>query len=551
MRLLRSLPIAACLWTAAICAAQDPLPQSRPPDQPRGTGVIRGRVTRADGRALPRVFLRLSGTQQRLTRFGTTDEAGRFEFKDLPADSFMLSAEKKGYVDLEYGQIRPFEDGRPIRLAEGETLEKVDIKLPRTSAIMGRVTDENDEPIQWAGVEVWRVEFFAGRRRLMPVSGETTLPTNDLGRYRSYGLPPGQYLLSARASGYAPTYFPGTLNLAEALLVPVGWSQDVPNIDFSLIRTRTVHVSGMALDASGQPLQGRIQLSPSNPAGISTVEPLFTASVQRDATFDFANVAPGDYLLQAIGNRPNQSPAGDRPEGEFASRYLSVGGKGVGGFTVQTSKGSTVSGRIVIDGDVSGLRYQDVTLVASSIDFDRSPMTLGLLASTRPRADWTFELVGLTGLRVLRFLTAPIGWSIKAIHLNGVDITDTPVTFGTKDQSLTDVEIVVTNRAAEVSGSVTDERGRPITDYAVIVFSTDQERWSRESRFLKYTRPSQDGSFVVRGLPPAAYFVAAVDWVQGNEWQDPTFLQPLTARATRISLSDGQKASVSPKLIAR
>jgi protocatechuate 3,4-dioxygenase beta subunit len=497
------------------------------------------------------VFLTLSGTERRATHFAETDEAGRFEFKELPADSFMLRAEKKGYVQLEYGQRRPFEDGRPIRLAEGETLEKVDIAVPRASAITGRVTDENGEPIEGAVIEVWRVEFFAGRRRLMPVSGETTLPTNDMGRYRSYGLPPGQYLLGTRASGYALTYFPGTMNASEALLVPVGWSQDVPNIDFSLLRTRTVHVSGTALDASGQPLKGRIQLNPSNPAGISTLEPLFTASVRVDGTFDFANVAPGDYLLQAIGNRPNQSPAGDRPEGEFASRYLSVGGRGISGLTIQASKGSTVSGRIVIDGDVYGLRYQDVTLVAWSIDFDRSPMTLGLLAYTRPRADWTFELVGLTGPRVLRFLTAPSGWSMKAIRLNGVDITDTPVTFGSKDQSLTDVEIVVTNRAAEVSGSVTDERGRPNADYAVIVFSTNQERWSRESRFLKYTRPSQDGSFVVRGLPPAAYFVAAVDWVQGNEWQDPTFLQSLTARATRISLSDGQRVLVSPKLIAR
>ena len=103
---------------------------------------------------------------------------------------------------------------------------------------------------------------------------------------------------------------------------------------------------------------------------------------------------------------------------------------------------------------------------------------------------------------------------MKAVRLNGRDITDTPLPFGTKDDSLTDVEVVVTNRAREIAGTVTDGRGQPTADYTVIVFATDRGRWYSQSRFMAFARPGPDGAFAVRGLPRADYLVVAVDRMQ-------------------------------------
>ena len=64
-------------------------------------------------------------------------------------------------------------------------------------------------------------------------------------------------------------------------------------------------------------------------------------------------------------------------------------------------------------------------------------------------------------------------------------------------------------------------------------------------------RPGKNGVFSVRGLPDGEYFVAAVDRLQPDEWQDPDFLESILPSAKRVTLSEGQTLSVSPNLIAR
>ena len=92
--------------------------------------------------------------------------------------------------------------------------------------------------------------------------------TNDVGEFRLFGLPPGQYYLSATLrsgmmmtdsddrSGYAPTYYPGTPNVAEAQRLTIGVGQTLNDVNLALLPARTVRISGIALDSSGKPLIG-------------------------------------------------------------------------------------------------------------------------------------------------------------------------------------------------------------------------------------------------------------------------------------------------------
>jgi len=84
-----------------------------------------------------------------------TDAQGRYEFKDLPAGRFNLSVSKSGFVSMQYGQSRPFEPGRPIDLVDAQLLEKVDVALPRGSAVSGRILDEFGEPVADASRRVF------------------------------------------------------------------------------------------------------------------------------------------------------------------------------------------------------------------------------------------------------------------------------------------------------------------------------------------------------------------------------------------------------------
>src|SRR5204863_6603936 len=152
-------------------------------------------------------------------RIATTDAAGRYEFSSLPAGRYRLTAMKGSYVSLEFGQRRPFESGKPIEVADGQTLEKVDVALPQGGVITGHVFDEFGEPSANVSGSAMRYQFdHHGRRRLAHVGGATT---NDLGEFRIFALAPGEYCLLATfqsdrggdtndRSVYAPVYYPGT-----------------------------------------------------------------------------------------------------------------------------------------------------------------------------------------------------------------------------------------------------------------------------------------------------------------------------------------------------
>src|ERR1051325_3305121 len=147
-----------------------------------GTASIRGRVFAADRRR-PRRRARIQINGPGLPNNGqatSTDADGRFEIKDLPGGRYTINVTRSGYLRLSYGQRRPFEQGRPFDLANGQRADNVNFPLPRMSLITGRVLDEANEAI--SGVRVWalRPVFFEGRRRLVP-EGQPAM-TDDAGQ---------------------------------------------------------------------------------------------------------------------------------------------------------------------------------------------------------------------------------------------------------------------------------------------------------------------------------------------------------------------------------
>ena len=189
------------------------------------TAGIRGRVVADDGRPLSQALVRLqSDDYPSLIPAAITDQDGQYEFQKLSAGTFRVSAMKPGFIAMEYGRRRPFDSGDPIELRPGETRARVDIALPRPGALVGHVVDEDGEPIEGAGVHLLQTQYRGGRRRLVSGGGQGSHRTDDRGAYRIYGVPPGEYLVSADVgqvvlgqpvadlSGYTTSYFPGTTN---------------------------------------------------------------------------------------------------------------------------------------------------------------------------------------------------------------------------------------------------------------------------------------------------------------------------------------------------
>lgn len=525
----------------------------------KGAAKLRGRITRTDGLPIARatVSTRVTSIFQgqvqqtfTLTVSAQTDEDGLYEIADLPAGKYRVNAAKLGFTSAALENLD---------LAEGQTKTKIDLTLPRYSAVTGRVLDEFGDPVESVPVSLSRITFEAGRRRLVGVRGVPPTSTDDTGRYRLYGLEPGQFIVNASPgqvvpnqlmsdlAGYAATYFPGTSNAREAQLVPVPRAQDVTGLDFTLVPTQTASVAGIKLGADGEPMGGSLSLMESARSG-AIITPAVGARIKDDGTFEFPSVAPGEYVIQADRGRVNTGN-----EGDFVSQYVTVNGRNVGDLMLRATPGSTISGHVVLDGDGPAPSYRQLTVVPDRADLDRTPNN-GSIAKAEVRADLSFEVTGIHGPRRIGTDRIVSGWGLKSVIANGVDVTDRPIDFGTASQSLSDVQVILTNRLTEIMFTGVDSRGNPTRDYALLVFPGDRERWYAGSRYFKRAAPGADGYTLIRGLPAGEYLVvalsnAAVLKDSFDAWQDPDVLETLIQRATRAMLTESGKLSISGRVV--
>ena len=157
-------------------------PRDARPAEKKGTGIIKGRVVTADGgRPLRRVQVTVSSPDLSEARNVSTSTQGGFEVKELPAGRYTVAASRAGFLRLQYGQSRPAESGRPLQLADGQTLDRIDFALPRMSVISGRITDEIGEPLAGVTVFPMQARYFRGRKRMVPSGGVGMVRTDDTG----------------------------------------------------------------------------------------------------------------------------------------------------------------------------------------------------------------------------------------------------------------------------------------------------------------------------------------------------------------------------------
>ena len=497
------------------------------------SGTIRGRVLAADGRVLPRAIVNLYADPPHGRIPGAiTDADGRFEFQQLPAIVYTVTATRAGFITASHGQRQPSAIAEQLDLKAAQRLDNIDIVLFPPRAIAGHVVDSGGEAVEGIDVRVLRIAYRNGRRRLVGAGGQSISRTDDRGAYRIYGLAPGQYIVKA---GTPATYYPGTTSAQDALRIAVDSTQDVSRMDFALTPPPGVRVSGTVVDAAGRPLPDGLILTPSRRSGALAGDPL-DAQIDPGGRFEFINVAPGEYVIQASKDGSNSND-----EGESASQFLAVAANDVAGVTLRLSRGSTVKGRITFDGAASQESYFSLNLEAVAVDPDLTAQSIDIPTSARIRADGTFDLTGLNGPHVLRVPDTTDGWMLEAVLLNGRDVTDIPLFFGSAAQSIDGIEVVLTDRLSEVSGRALDARGSGMPGATVVLFPTDRTHWGETSRFVSAVTTGKDGAFTVRSLPPGDYYAAPVVNATRADLRDPELLDTLVDGATHVAISEGEK----------
>lgn len=538
-------------------------PRDTPPPR-AGTGVVNGFVTAADTGQPMRgavVTLMSQGSGSAASRRSVAADAnGYFEFTGLAAGTYTLRADpgaiRGQYVSAAYGTTASQLVGKPIVLKDGQRVEGANLTLKRGGAIEGRVVDEFGEPVTRASVFPLRVAG-AGTSFMRTGPGGQT---DDLGRFRIFGLTPAEYIVAAdmrgmggmgmpategATEGFVTTYFPSTLAEREATRVRITPGSEVTGVLIQLVRTRTFRISGRAIDSEGQPIArpGVMLVRLSGNTAWSTGP----AQMEQDGRFTFREVVPGEYRLLvrpgSLGPPLPGQPA--QPERrEFANMPLHVSGD-LEDVVLVTSPGLTIAGSVVFAEGAPQKLPSGLRVFAQPAD---RLMAIGPLPAATVDADLRFRLEDVSGPLRIRLNPLPPGYALESIRLGGEDITDQPVEFRAAHSG--QLSLVVTNRVGRLEGTVTDDGGAPEGPGLVLVLPEDKDKWRMDGSRVR-TSAFREGTFSVNAVLPGRYYVVAIAqelFVPGPE-PGPEFFESFVKYATVVVLNEGETRSLDLQLV--
>jgi protocatechuate 3,4-dioxygenase beta subunit len=489
---------------------------------PRG-GVITGTVLDENGEAIP-------GTQVRALRYamqsgarvlqqggtGATDDRGIYRIYGLQPGEYIIAA-------------------TPRNMATAVEIDRMQAEVAAAMEARAAVAARTNA-----------VEADALSARLQELRAQ--LPTGD-----------------QPSAGYAPVYYPGTTMPASAGTLAVGVSEEKSGVDFQLQLVPIARVEGVIVSSSG-PMPQNVQLTLMSTG--HDVPGVGNNSTRADANgrFRFSNVAPGQYMIIARGQLGGGRgggrgempvPATPAAAAEVARRAatqaqseqvrlwamtdVAVDGRDVQNLVLTLQPGMTVSGRITFEG--TSTVPADLTRLRVNVSPVNFPGAAGEVASNvagRVDATGRFTVSGVVPGRYRVTASGAQGWRMSSSVLSGQDTLDFPIEVKPQ-QNVSGVVVTLTDKEAELTGAIVNDKGQPAPDYTIILYAADREFWTPASRRIFSQRPSTDGQFTFRNMPPGDYRIAPVLDPEPGTWFDPAFLQQLDANALRVLIGAGEK----------
>jgi protocatechuate 3,4-dioxygenase beta subunit len=521
----------------------------------------------------------------------TTDAQGRFTLENLDPGSYRVSVVAGGYVRQEYGQRFPGASGSLITIVAGQSVKDIVIRMTPTATISGIVRNGRGKPAIDVPVQLLKATYnYMGQRVTQVVASSRT---DDRGEYRLYWISPGHYFLSAGTSpavgtrgaatvvsrptadsvptaAYPITFFPGVPEMSAATVIEV--LPDTPvTADIRVSEESMYKVSGRILDATGKPAaSAQLSLIYQNPTGSS--DSITGTSTYNAATgdFEFRNVVPGSYFVQAAEIRlstSNPLPAAAHISGPtytFSSSTgtpapgaftATVGGRGstpitvtdsnLGNVVVTLSPTFSIKGRLSVDGklqatDVGSLRVQLRRTIGGMSTTDSAQPISAIVG-----ADGTFQLNEVApGEYRVAFASPLLNYYIKEMKYGAADALNNriQVSAGASDT----IEIVLSERVAQVNGTVMDDKLHPVSGVQVVLVP-DAHR--DRSELFRTASTDQNGHFTIPGVSPGDYKVFAWESIESYGYFDPELLKRDDAKGQRIRIQESDKVAVDLKMI--
>jgi len=524
---MRYLLLLGCMYAYTLAAQPSP-----------GAGSIEGRILNSlTGTPIRKATVRLMGNRIAAARIflnAETDAEGRFQFTGLPSGIYRLFASRTGFRDRS--ARRDFSLNSDDRVADAE------IRLPPQGTISGRVLDEADDPETDATVAVFKQVYRNGGKQWEWLH---SYPANDAGEYRVPNLAPGRYVLQANVQRpqpdshygnddspakpkmfYYPVYYQAASTQREALPVEVGVGADIRGIDFRIFKTTrppSVHVRGRI---TGMPPGSTISVTLA-----SADESLFGVNSTLASAPDYVfglTVPPGQYTIRA--NVHSGSPEA------YGNGSLNITGD-VDGVVVAMNPPPEITGRISLaeSGSRVGLHGVRVILHAPYQSGDQEVRSddSGKFVFAKPFIPFFRYTLNVEPRSI------PAGCFVQEVKLGGQEISSDDFEILASSQ----LQIVISNKAGTIGGSVADAEGKPFPNAIVTLIPTDGK-----SRPMKQSSDNS-GNFRFAGLRPGKYKLFAWEQVDNDLWPDPEFHKKYEDRATEITVGPSETQTAQLHLI--
>lgn len=556
---------AAATFAVALLHAQQPRDGRAPAP---GTASLSGVVVTADATAAPvrRAIVEVGGVAM------LTDDEGRYAFNRLPAGTYFVLATKAGFLPASFGSRRPAGPGVGVDVRDGQQMTGVRLKLFRGSVLTGMVVDQFSRPAAGTEVRAFRdgIDPTTGQSLPLPVTiglGETI--TDDKGRYRLFGLEPGDYIVSAagaaagdavrtttdedvryalqllksqpgvpadpsvrrpppvsspRTGAGAPMYYSSAESAGEAARITLGIAEERQGVDVVRRRVSEGIVKGNVSGSFAAIRDG-------GKVYIIDVASPFTDSLpwdQRLGSFVFTGVPPGHYEVVALSEN-----------GGFRGRSEAFVAGSETALSIVLQPGVTVAGRLAFQ-STTGQAADPAVVRLSLMGTSRADL-LYRTSPVKPDGSfvWTGVPAGSYRLAVSTASNIQPGWRAKSAMVGGVDLLDgaLDLTGGAPG----DIVINLSDARSAITGTLQALDGAPISDYSVLAFSAENTFWRPMSRRTQIVRPNSNGVFALRDLPAGDYLIVALSDVEPGQWQSAKFLAELAPFAVKVSLADGEK----------
>ena len=500
-----SLFVASCLNAAGYPA----FPQSKESKSPSGS--ISGQVTK-DGKPAAGVSVVMAppNSAARADARTITDEDGRFQLTHVPAGQYVIQALAPAFIGPKYQMS--VRDGKAINLADGESVEGVDIALMRGGVITGKVIDADGQPLVLENIQVTGL-YEGGQKGQLYLPDRFMFLTDDRGVYRLFGVPPGRYIVGVGVderdgfarpglgkSYHALTYHPNVTDESKAKIVEVTSGGEATGVDITLGQAaKAYQASGRIVDAeTGKPVAGINY----GYGSLDEDKTYFASSTTTDSTSNLR----GEFRLEGIVPGRYGAFAASTDENSFYSDpvFFEITDSDVTGLVIKLRRGSILTGMIVIEGPTPPESLSKITDLRLGIGVARQSIAAPRNETVNVGPDGSFRVAGLQPGKVgFHFYTHPIpkGLSLLRVERYGVEQTD-GVEIGAGEE-VSGVKVVVAFGTGVIRGQVKIEGGALREGSGI--FIECRKVGSNAEPYIQPVTTDLRGRFEIEGLMTGEY----------------------------------------------